>query len=71
MVPAINDAIWKTLVSDSSEYEFTCLATKMMYTRIKQHMRGGGSEQEAIEIAHGFFEKNANIAEDDLKILLG
>lgn len=64
MIPAKNDSVWKSFITCDKEYEFTCLATKMMYTRIKQHIRGGGAEDEAIEIVHSFFEKNENIVQD-------
>lgn len=71
MLPGKQDAIWQSFVSCDKEYEFTCLATKMMYTRIKQHVRGGGTADEAIDIVHEFFEKNINIVQDDLKLILG
>lgn len=71
MVPTKTDPIWKKFVNSEQEYSFSCLATKMMYTRIKQMMRNKDAaiEAEAVDIVHSFFEKNINIVQADLNLI--
>lgn len=73
MIPDKSDSIWKRFVNSDKDYGFQCLASQMMYTRVKQMMKleGAGTEEEAIDIAHGFFESNFNIAENDFKKIIG
>lgn len=71
MVPDLNDPIWMRFINSDKEYDFTCLATKMLYTRIKQLIRAKGEEgkQEAVKVVHEFFVKNSSIALKDLELL--
>lgn len=70
MVPSKSDPLWKKFVTSDKEYSFSSLATKMMYTRVKEIIRKDESQlDEAIDVAFSFFEKNINIAESDLELI--
>lgn len=69
MVPGKTDPLWAKFVTEEKEYTFSSLATKLMYSRIKQHIRGGGSKEEAIDIAYDFFVKNEKITSADLAMI--
>ncbi len=70
MIPTKSDPVWRAFVTSDKEYEFSSFATKIMYSRVKQLVRlDEGNVEEAVEIAHSFFEKNINIVEKDLALL--
>ena len=70
MLPAKSDPLWGKVISDQHDFEFKSLATRMMYSRVKQLLRSDDSKKdEALEIVYTFFEKNANIAEPDLELI--
>ena len=69
MIPDKNDPVWQKFVSDAHDFQFNSLATRMMYTRVKQLLRSDGSASEAIEIAYNFFQSNEQIAQADFEIV--
>lgn len=69
MIPDKNDPVWKKFVSNEHDFQFNSLATRMMYTRVKQLLRSDGAENEAIEIAYNFFQSNEQIAQADFEIV--
>ncbi len=69
MIPDKSDPVWQKFISSAHDFQFNSLATRMMYTRVKQLLRSDGSKEEAISIAHTFFQSNEQIAQADFEIV--
>ncbi|CAN5699531.1 hypothetical protein BH10BDE1_BH10BDE1_02060 [soil metagenome] len=73
MIPEKSDPVWKQIIVQAENFEFTALPTKMLFMRIRL-IRMQPSEQNlesAIASAYEFFSKNQNEVHDDLEVLFG
>jgi hypothetical protein len=72
-VPAKTDPRWRDLVSGKKNVQFTGLATRICFTRVR--LIGGkpddASVQQAITLAFDFFTKNETAAAEDLRLAFG
>lgn len=72
MLPKKSDSRWEKIVLNESSESLNNLATKMLLTRVRLHVKQDRSEtkiKEAIDIAYDFFLKNEAIVKDDIEIL--
>lgn len=69
-VPTKSDPRWRDLVSGKKNVQFTGLATRIFFTRVR--LMGSkpddASVQQAIALAHEFFTKNETSAAEDLRL---
>ncbi|MFZ5440633.1 MAG: hypothetical protein ACOZQL_11540 [Myxococcota bacterium] len=70
MVPDKMDPRWRDLVSGKKAVQFSGLATRILFTRVR--LLGSkpdeASVRQAIALAHDYFEKNEKAAADDLRL---
>jgi hypothetical protein len=68
VVPPASDPRWRAFVTQAAP-TFANLATRMMFTRVQMLVRKGDARSidEAIDVAHGYFQHNAAMATQDLK----
>jgi hypothetical protein len=73
MIPAKTDPRWRDLVSGKKEVQFTGLATKIFFTRVKlmATKKEEAAVAQAITLAHEFFTKNEASAAADLRLVFG
>jgi hypothetical protein len=73
MIPPTTDHRWRQLVSGWQKYPFESLAARMLITRLRlKTVQGNESSiQEAIGLAHAFFEKNEATTTTDLELSFG
>lgn len=70
IVPPKSDPRWRHVLLDKSTPDVTGLATQMLLMRVKQLVAFSPQRMdEAIDIAHAYFEKNAATSADDLRAL--
>lgn len=74
MVPDKMNPIWRTIVTNSDQYHFNALATKLMMMRVKMIVENENQEtekniEEAVGIAYDYFIKNQTILKGDINYL--
>lgn len=73
MIPEKSDPRWKEIILGNDSLNFQALPTKMLMMRVRILARDKTPQkvEEAIEIAHDFFSKNASIVLRDISLLFG
>jgi len=74
MLPSVTDPRWVRLIEHPERYTFKMLALKILMQRValKNKYGAGPAEKRAmIGEVRGFFEKNARLAQDDLRAIFG
>lgn len=74
MVPDKQNPIWRTIVTNSDQYQFKALATKLMMMRVKMIVENENQDsekniEEAVCIAYDYFIKNQTILKGDINYL--
>jgi len=69
MVPPETDPRWVNFVTNTRDYELSCLATRIMHGQVKLIARK--DVDMAVRVAREFFIRNELLASEDLRAVMG
>ena len=68
-LPPITDPRWDNFIKGSSEFQFSCLASRIMYGQVRILARR--DPEQAKLMAWDYFQRNEKLAAQDLQAVFG